>query len=138
MSNNRFQFEGLDELREALRALPQELAGEASHIIEASKNGAEADIKAAYPDRTGDLRDHLTSSLETSGVAVVGVVKNTSKLAWIFENGTQARHNALGANRGSMPAGHVFIPVIIRYRRQMYENLKALLVRKGLLVSGDA
>jgi hypothetical protein len=138
VSNNRFQFEGLDELREALRALPQELAGEASHIIEASKNGAEADIKAAYPDRTGDLRDHLTSSLETSGVAVVGVVKNTSKLAWIFENGTQARHNALGANRGSMPAGHVFIPVIIRYRRQMYENLKALLVRKGLLVSGDA
>jgi hypothetical protein len=66
------------------------------------------------------------------------IVKNTAKHAWIFENGTQARHNDLGANRGSMPPGHVFIPAVIKRRRIMYQQLRALLERHGLKVSGDA
>lgn len=138
MSNNHFQWQGLHELYEGLRQLPEDLTGEASHIIEAAKNGAEAEIKAGYPSRTGDLRDHLSSTLERSGFAVIGRIVNSSKLAWIFEHGTEARHNALGANRGTMPAGHVFIPIVQRKRRQMYEQLKDVLRRAGLAVSGNA
>jgi hypothetical protein len=37
-----------------------------------------------------------------------------------------------------MPAGHVFVPRIIRHRRAMYTALKAMLVRHGLTVSGNA
>ncbi len=138
MSGVSFTFDGLAELREELRRLPAELTGEAGHIIEAATNAATHEIKAGYPVRTGELRDHVEGSVVTSGFAVVGTVRNTSPLAYIFENGTQARHTALGADRGVMPPGHVFIPAIARERRRMYEDLKDLLVRHGLEVSGDA
>jgi hypothetical protein len=142
MSQNRFVFEGLDELREALRRLPDDLTGEASHIIEAAKNGAEADIKSQYP--AGPLRDHLTSSIERTGFSVVAIIKNTAKtiqgidLASLYEFGSQARHTVIGADRGTMPARPVFVPVMVRKRRQMYENFRDLLTRYGLLVTGDA
>ena len=138
MANNRLYFEGLSELREALHALPAALTGEASHIVQAAANGATATIKAAYPVRTGRLRDGVGVSLEQGPFSTSAIVKNTSKLAFIFENGSQARHTSIGANRGSMPPGHVFVPEVIRKRRQMYEQLKDLLVRHGLGVSGDA
>jgi len=135
--SNRLVFDGLDELREALRNLPAELAGEASHIVEGAANGAAADIKAAYPVRTGNLRDHLTVTHVDQGKYSAGaIVKNTAKHAALFEFGTQARHTDIGANRGSMPPGRVFITRAIKARRQMYTALKDLLVRKGLLVSG--
>lgn len=139
MSHNTLTFQGLDELRAALRALPDDLTGEAGHIVEGAANGAAVDIKTAYPSRTGNLRDGVTVTQVAAGKYAAGaVVKNTAKHAYIFENGTQARHTAIGANRGSMPAGHVFIPTIIRERRKMYDALKDVLVRHGLIVSGDA
>lgn len=132
-------WSGLEELRAELRRLPAELTGEASHIVEGAANAAAADIKAAYPVRTGNLRDGLTVTHFDQGRFSAGaIVKNKAKHAYIFEIGTQTRHTAIGANRGSMPPGRVFIPRVIRARRRMYELLKALLVRKGLLVSGDA
>ena len=138
MSGNRFVWNGLEEFKAALRALPAELTDEASGIVEANANAVVAEIQAGYPVRTGDLRDHVAVTFTTSHYATGAVVKNTSKLAYIFENGTQARHNKLGANRGSMPPGHVFIPAIIRRRRVMYEQLADLLTRHGLQVSGVA
>lgn len=139
MSNNRLMFEGLEELRAALRDLPAELVGEASSIVMGAAEEASTAIVAAYPNRTSNLRDHVTISTQAAGrFGTAAVVKNTSKLAYIFENGTQARHTSLGANRGSMPPGHVFIPRVIKARRRMYEHLKALLQRAGLVVSGDA
>lgn len=140
MSNNQIVWEGLDELKKELQSLPADLAAEASGIVTAAAQGAKDDIVNAYPNRTGDLRNHVTigSGVNVGRFGASVVVKNTSKLAYIFENGTQARHTALGANRGSMPPGHVFIPRIISRRKAMYEQLKALLVSHGLAVSGDA
>lgn len=138
MSNNRLDL-GLDELREALRNLPAELTGEASRIVQAAANGAAAQIKAAYPRRTGNLGDGVTVETISGGQFTAGaIVKNTSKHAFIFENGTQARHTAIGANRGSMPPGHAFVPAIIRKRRWMDEQHIDLLRRHGLTVEGDA
>lgn len=131
-------WSGLDELREALRHLPDELTADASGIVEGAANGAEVDIHAGYPERTGNLRNHLTKTHFERGKFSAGVIlKNTSPHASIFENGTQARHTAIGANRGAMPAGHVFIPAVAKARRRMYDQLKQLLVRHGLTVSGD-
>ena len=70
------------------------------------------------------------------GVGVV--VTNTSPHAWMFENGTQVRHTRIGANRGAMPPGHVFIPEAERQRRQMFGAFKDMLEREGLVVTGDA
>jgi Bacteriophage HK97-gp10, putative tail-component len=139
MSHNHWEFDGLEELKRALRDLPESLAGEATGIVNASANAAAREIEQAYPRRTGNLRNHVSVSHQQGGrVSAAAIVKNTAKHAWIFENGTQARHTDLGANRGSMPPGHVFVPRVIRHRRQMYEALKELLVKHGLIVSGDA
>jgi bacteriophage HK97-gp10 putative tail-component len=139
VSNNRIVFEGLDELRAALRALPETLTQEASAIVDGAANAAADEIRDAYPERSGNLRNHVVvTHFEGGRFSAGAIVKNTAKHAWIFENGSQARHTTIGANRGSMPPGHVFVPRAVRYRRAMYQRLKDLLVRHGLIVSGDA
>lgn len=135
---NRIVWEGLDELRAALRALPDELAAEASGIVLAAAEAARQEIVDAYPHRTGALWSGMAVTTTAAGRYGAGaVVINRAKHAYIFEVGTQARHTSLGANRGSMPAGNVFIPRVIKHRRAMYEQLKALLERAGLEVSGE-
>jgi hypothetical protein len=155
MSANRMQIDGLAELYAELRRLPSELTGEAKGIVEGAANGAAAEIRAAYPVRAtnlqpgprrrtkffppGNLRARvIVSILGGKGLAarfgVNVVVKNTAPHAWLFERGTQTRQNALGANRGAMPLGNVFVPIVIRRRRAMYADLKALVVRHGLTV----
>lgn len=140
MANNRIVWEGLEELKAALRTLPADLAAEASGIVTGRAERAKQDIETSYPERTGDLRNHLTlgRGVKVGRFGASTILKNNSKHAWLFENGSQARHTAIGANRGSMPAGHIFIPIVMRQRRAMYEDLKTLLVRHGLQVSGDA
>lgn len=139
MSNNRFTFDGLTELRAALRRLPAHLAEEAEGIIDNRAELAKAEIVQTYPRRTGNLRDGVSVKDLPSGQYGAGrLVQNRAQHAYLFEVGTEARHTKLGADRGSMPAGKVFIPAVIRHRRKMYEELKALLAREGLEVTGDA
>jgi len=132
-----FVFSGLDELKAQLRHLPAELAAEGGHLVEAAANGAAATIKGGYPSRTGDLRTHVEVTHTRSRFGARSVLRNTSKHAAPFEHGSQARHTALGANRGSMPPNHLFTQTIIAKRRQMYAQLQDLLVRNGLTVTGD-
>lgn len=135
--STRFYFEGLDEFRRALRDLPEHLAQEAGGIIEEETAGAEVEIGAAYSahSRSGKLRRALRRRIVKDRVSVTGEVRNTSRLAIILENGSQARHTDIGANRGSMPPAHVFVPVMQRRRRRTYERLKEMMVREGLLVT---
>lgn len=138
MANNRLRLDGLAQLLDELRKLPQELWGDGTGIVVDAADGAAAEIHAAYPERTGDLRNKVkVVRLSTGSYAVAVKVENTSKHAAAFENGTQARHTSLGANRGSMPPGHVFVPVVQRRRRLMYARLKSMLVLHGLTVTGD-
>lgn len=137
--STKFVFDGLSELKKALQTLPDELKAEARGIAETHANRAASAIKGQYPARTGNLKNHVFVTEFDRGRYSTGfVVKNTAKHASIFENGTQVRHNSLGANRGSMPPGHVFVPNIIRERRAMYVDYKAMLVDHGLVVTGDA
>lgn len=138
MSNNRLKFDGLEELRASLRRLPRELRDDAQTIIVQRAEAAATEVRQKYPRRTGDLASKVeVKVLTNAGKFIAGaLVRNRSKLAFIFENGTQARHNAIGANRGSMPPGNVFVPAMIRSRRRMYEQLREMVKRKGLRVIG--
>jgi hypothetical protein len=136
-------WSGLEELKAQLRNLPAELAAEASGIVEGRAERARQDIETSYPDRTGDLRKglRLGSGTNVGRFGASTVLKNTSKLAWIYENGTEARHyftvNGKKKLTGKMKPGHIFIPIVIRQRRAMYRDLKALVERHGFVVTGD-
>jgi hypothetical protein len=134
----RFEFKGLDELKAALQALPAELTGEASHIIEAAGNRAVLDLKRAYPVVTGTLRDRVDVTFTSSGVSSKALVQSKAPHAHLFEYGTEARHTGLGLNRGRMAPTHLFGKTMAKVRRDMYDGLIALLERHGLKVTGRA
>lgn len=141
--SSSLRFDGLDELRAALRALPSDLAVEASHLVEGAANAAAAEIKAGYKVWSGNLRDHLYVTHQDKGRYGAGaIVTNTAKHAWVYDNGSAARHYTTRRGRrhatGAMPPTHLFTGAMIRHRRQMYDGLKAMLERNGLAVSGDA
>lgn len=137
---NRLVYTGLEELKLALRSLPEHLTGEAVRIVEGAANGAEADMVAGYEQHrdTGNLRNGLKKEVIATGPYGAGIrLKNTSPHAYIFENGTQVRHTKAGVNRGAMPAFHVFIPAMVRARKRMYSQFRDLLKSAGLQVTGD-
>jgi hypothetical protein len=138
MANNQLRLDGLNELREALRNLPDELTSQASRVVEGAANAAAAEAKRNYPrGETGNLIAGVQVTHFDRGKHSAGaIVKNVAKHAHIFENGTQVRQTRSGANRGAMPPGHVFIPAVIRARTRMYQELMDLLQRTGLRVSG--
>lgn len=139
MSNNRLVINS-DNFRAELRKLSESVSGsgEAGQIVEAHGNAAYRTIQSGYPSRSGDLRKKLTVTHTRSAFGARSVVRNTSKHALPFEVGTQARHTALGANRGSMPPNPLFTRTIKIERRAMTVDHIDLLKRLGLLVTGNA
>jgi hypothetical protein len=138
MARNHVVWQGLDEYRKQLANLPEDCTVESGRLIEGTANAAYVDISGAYPSRTGNLRRGMRlTQTRREGMLVKAVVKNVAPHANIFEVGTQARHTKLGANRGSMPPGHVFVPRIVRHRRALTEKLKAMVARHGATVTGE-
>jgi hypothetical protein len=148
--DNRFVFSGLDELREALRALPADLALEASGIVLDAGNAAADTVREVYEAHaiTQHLADSVTvGAIQTGTYGAGAIVRVNDPIAWLFDNGSQARHymTKRGAEHatgtmwgGTTPPTHIFAGTMARTRRAMYETLKDLLVRHGLAVSGDA
>lgn len=132
----KLTFPGRDEFMKALRDLPDDLKSEAGHMVEARANGAHATIKSEYGihKHSGNLQDHVSMEFQESQFGVIAQVKSSARHSFIFENGTQIRKNTHGANRGSMPAGNVFIPAMQRARRLLTDDLIGLLQRAGLVV----
>ncbi|MEO8680288.1 MAG: hypothetical protein ABI665_14655 [Vicinamibacterales bacterium] len=140
---------GLEELRAELRKLPADLTAEATHLVEGAANGALADVYAAYPSRSGNLRQHLTmSAVVTSAFGVRFVVKNTARHAWLYDNGSQTRQfieksgtphktGAMWGRDGAEPPTHVFVKSMIRARARMYQQLTTMLIQHGLTVTGE-
>lgn len=137
MSQNRLELR-TDEFRKALRNLPKELADEAQGVVMDAANGAKAEIVAAYPEVTGRLKHGVKVTTEFSAFGASAVVKSSAKHSHLYEYGSQVRHTNIGANRGAMPPRPVFVPVVVRRRKQMYEGLIRLLQRAGFQVSGHA
>ena len=139
MATNKFTWDGLTELKEALRNLPADLAGEAGHLVEARANGAAAIIKAGYHVVTGDLRDKLTVTHTTTAFGATSIVKNTSRYAQAYDRGSNVRHRAGGGSTGRMwthtAPTHLFARTAAVQRRLMYGDLIDLLERHGALVT---
>lgn len=133
MANNRIEWSGLEELKAALRTLPEALHAEVDAVIDHRAELAAAEIRQRYPRRTGNLRDHVIVKVMSSDRnGVVYKVRSTARHAHLFEVGSQTRKTALGT-ANPMPAGRVFIPVMEEHRRQMQRELAALLERHGLI-----
>jgi hypothetical protein len=144
VANNRIVWSGLEELKAELRNLPADLTKEASNEVRSAANGAAVKIRTAYGKhrRTGNLQESVEVDQKSEGrFSAAMVVKSTSPIAWLFDNGSQARHWASGKSTGQMwgrtPPTHVFVRTVMQARREMYEKLKAMLVRHGLMVQGD-
>jgi len=133
MSEIRLSWIGLDELKDFLRHLPAELTELGVAIVSEAADGAAAEIKAAYPEgETGNLKKGVRVSRRQSPFGVYRQVRSTAPHAWIFEHGTHTRKNARGQNRGFVPGANIFVPVVQRRRRDMYEDLTAVLEQSGL------
>ena len=145
MSSNRFVFSGLDELREALRTLPAELAAEAAGYVTGAAQAAQAEVRQVYEAHadSGNLASRLYLSTSSSAFGAGALLKSSAKHAWIFENGSQARHWASGKATGTMwgktaqPPTHVFVRAMQKHRRRMYDELRGVVERHGLQVTGE-
>lgn len=137
MSNTKLMLNGFEEFKQQLRNLPAHLAVQAGPIVVHRAEAAADQIRVNYPERTGKLRQGVkVDRVAIEGAGAVARVRSTAKIAFIVENGTQLRHTKEGWNRGAMPPGHYFVPVVVRERRRMFEELIALLQSEGLTVTG--
>jgi hypothetical protein len=135
------EWHGLEEYQALLKNFPASLVGETAHYADDAVNGAAVAIRQVYGAhrRSGNLQKRVTVSNMSRGQFVVGkVLKSTAPHAALFEYGSQARHTNIGANRGSMPATPTFVPTVQKFRRGLYAQVTALLVRHGAVVSGNA
>ena len=135
---NRLRFSGMEEFRAALRKLPVALSREGGDIVVARATEAGDEIRDAYERHrdSGNLASHVKVDVQQRPTGASAVVKSTAKHARIFESGTQVRKNAKGQNRGAMPPGNIFIPVVVRKRKEMTEDLTGLLEQSGIEVHG--
>jgi len=142
MSQDAFYWQGLPELRAALRALPRQLAGDATAYIRAAAHGTGATVGAHYPvgprrkgKPGGTLKSRVKVTEEVSAFGAIATVRSTAPHASLFEYGTGAR-SYRGWNRGRMPAGRTMARAAIPRRRAMYQQLIALVRRAGFEVTG--
>ena len=149
MSLVTFRIDGLDELRELMRRLPEEFKDEAVDIVLDEGNTVMDVVGAYYAQhaKSGNLQGGLTLRVSSAGPFGVGaVVKSNSKHAWLFDNGSQARRyvtkggkdHATGRMWSKTPARPIFAGSMARARRRMWGKFRELLERHGLSVSGDA
>lgn len=131
-------WHGLEEFRAQLRQVPKGCTNEAARIVEGGVNSAYVQVSTVYGKHryTGTLQNRLKiTPLKVRGEFTTGLVlKSGSPLAWIFDNGTQARHWKSGKSTGKMwgntPPTHIFLKTILKTRREITEKLHAMVHRK--------
>lgn len=136
MANNRLLMSGLDELRAALRQLPETLKEEAREIVRDAAEDARIAVDAGYAKHvvTGSMRGGLKKTDITKGLVPGALLTNTDPEANIFEHGSQIRKTRTGTSN-PLPPGRIFIPIVVRTRRDMNGKLINLVRRQGFEVS---
>jgi len=128
------QWEGLDEFRAALRALPAQLEAEATTTIDGAAQTTADRLTAAYPDKTGELR----AGVSVQKFSMSAIVVSASPVAHLWEFGTQVRETQKGFNRGAEPAHYNLglVGIAEQERREMYADLIAIVEEAGFDVIG--
>jgi hypothetical protein len=133
-------LDGLEELRRELAALPTTWRAAAEEVVRGTAEEMARDVRAAYNQRWKEHTGNLTKDIRVEKVGPISyVVVNRARHAHLLEFGTVTRYrHDTGANRGRIDGRPVFIPLAVKYRRRMFERLKALLQSYGLTVTGAA
>jgi hypothetical protein len=139
MAKSELKWDGLKEYMDALKNLPAECVGEAEKLIQGSVNSAYQTVATEYAahQHTGTLRKRLViKPLKVKGKLVAGLeLVSGSPIAWLFDNGSKARHWASGKSTGKMwgktAPTHIFKRTIEREGRKLTAQYQALLLRKG-------
>jgi hypothetical protein len=122
-----FELRGLEEFKAQLRQLPDDLKGGATGIVLDAAHRAEASIVSQYPEVTGNLKRGVKVEVLAVGrYGVAAKVRSSAPHAWLYEHG-RCRWGAV-----SDPPAPVFIPTMMRTRRQMNEQLADLMEQQGL------
>jgi len=132
-------WNGLDEYLAELRKLPEDCVGEAEKMATGAANAAFVKIATVYVahEFTGTLRRLLTlkPAMNKGALATGVVLRSGSPLAWLFDNGSQARHWASGKSTGKMwgrsAPTHIFSSTVGKARRELAAQLRAMLMRRG-------
>ncbi|HAM41635.1 MAG TPA: hypothetical protein DCP69_09950 [Candidatus Omnitrophica bacterium] len=134
---NRVTWEGLAEFKAELRNLPAHLRDEADGIVANAANTAAREVVDKYPTVTGNLKDGVKVRKDEAGTFGVAYrVRSTAPHAHLYEYGHMTKQLKLGG-RNRVPGKPTVVPVAIRRRRQMYDELMAMLRREGFQVTGD-
>jgi hypothetical protein len=140
-----WQWEGLDDLKEALRKLPRELVTAGQEIVSDEAHQAVFRIELNYGAHvhTGYLKGSVwvREGQILAGAGAYARIVASAPHAHLFEFGTAARQWQSGKKTGTMPPAppaHQFVPEVIQARTQMFRRLAELLARNGLEVSGHA
>jgi len=87
-----------------------------------------------------DVRVPAGSALKVAGQFTTGLVlKSGSPLAWLFDNGSQARHyvtkggkdHKTGAMWGKTPPTHIFTRTVAKGKRAVVDRIKTMMLRRG-------
>lgn len=144
MAKATLVWDGLAEFQAELQALPEDCRGEAAKAIEGGVNSAYQTISSVYGRHrfTGTLQRRLTIKATRGGL----VLRSGSPIAWLFDNGSQARHYTgtdkrgrvyVNASRGAMwgktpnPPTHIFSRTVGAERRKLAALFVAMLLRRG-------
>lgn len=120
----RMDLRGFDELKAELAALPYALKREAAPIELQHALAAQADVVAAYPSVTGELRAGVKVVERTArGVATLYTLATTAPYAHIYEFGSV--HQRPRAT---------FLPITERARRASVGVVSDLVEAHGLVV----
>jgi len=133
MAQSGMVWHGMKEYQDEIRKMPEDCRREAANLIEAGVNSAYATVKRVYEAHrfTGTLSNRLTISVKPCGFTL----RSASPLAWLFDNGSQARHYVTERGKthltGRMPATHIFSRTVGFTRRKLSQQFREMLFRRG-------
>jgi hypothetical protein len=132
-------LDGLDDLRKALRDMPDELTNEAIGIVAGAAHDCAEELKSVYPP--GPMAAHvIVEDRSRQYEARFFVESQTDQAVW-WEYGTQNRQTQQGWNRGAEPAHpqQGLITLAMKHRATMRRELVALVQEAGFDVrdTGD-
>jgi hypothetical protein len=138
MAKATMVWDGFQEYLDELRKLPEDCAVEAANLTESGVNAAYQTISQVYGQHrfTGTLQSRLRIKTVRVGRLIKGLVlESGSPIAWLFDNGSQARHWASGKSTGKMwgrtAPTHIFAKTVARERRKLTQQFKDMLLRRG-------
>lgn len=135
------EIKGMQEFRQMLMNLPEDLQREARSIVTAAAERTAAQARSKYREvATGDamaLADHVNVSVTDKKESIRATVWNQLWYSSWYEFGTQTRARKRGrGGTGAAPPRPTLIPIARRERRQMRDDLIAMVRGKGLEVRG--